>query len=181
MKKSVILLLVIALGLTSCRQNKLRRDQRQYEVVEEGSASGVTSTISALGETPPPPLPALSGTNADTTTSFTITGTTATSPEQPGTIAGTMPQGDVSVGYPGDTRAPSGQPRPRPRPPVQEQQPPPQPEPTTTYAEEQPPPEPTQTDTSATTAPTTTTESYPPPETTTQPPETTTTENPPRN
>ena len=46
----------------------MQRDQKQYDVVPEGSASGVTSTINGPGETPAP----LTDTNADTTTNFTL-------------------------------------------------------------------------------------------------------------
>ena len=38
-----------------------RADQQNYEIVQEGSANGVTSTIQGPGET----LPPLTGTNAD--------------------------------------------------------------------------------------------------------------------
>jgi hypothetical protein len=46
----------------------MQRTQQDYQTVQEGSASGVTSTINAPGETPPP----LTNTNADTTTNFTL-------------------------------------------------------------------------------------------------------------
>src|SRR5712691_9545272 len=90
-----------------------RKEQQQYEVVQEGQASGVASTINAPGETIPPPM---TGTNADTTSNFTIpqVSTTSTAPTQPGTIAGTLPQnagGTTMPGYPRDA-----QPRPKPRP-----------------------------------------------------------------
>lgn len=68
-----------------------RRGQQGYETVQEGSAAGVTSTIQGPGET----LPPLTGTNADTTTAFTIdpNAVAAATPGQqaPGTLAGTMP------------------------------------------------------------------------------------------
>lgn len=62
-------LAAFALLVFACsRSGKMQRDQKQYDVVPEGSASGVTSTINGPGETPPP----VSDTNADTTTNFTI-------------------------------------------------------------------------------------------------------------
>jgi hypothetical protein len=80
----------------SCgRSGKMQRDQQQYDVVQEGSATGVTSTINAPGENPPPPMTSstITGTNVDTTTAFTLPGTatTATTTQQPGTVAGTFP------------------------------------------------------------------------------------------
>jgi len=51
----------------------MRADQARYETVEEGSASGVTSTIAGPGESIPP----LTGTNADTTTAFALNPSTA--------------------------------------------------------------------------------------------------------
>lgn len=62
-------LAAFALLVFSCsRSGKMQRDQKQYDVVPEGSASGVTSTINGPGETTPP----VTNTNADTTTNFTI-------------------------------------------------------------------------------------------------------------
>src|SRR5258706_12955042 len=62
-------LAAIALLVFGCsRSGKMQRDQKQYDVVPEGSASGVTSTINGPGETPPP----VTDTNLDTTTAFTI-------------------------------------------------------------------------------------------------------------
>ncbi len=62
-------LAAFALLVFACsRSGKMQRDQKQYDVVPEGSASGVTSTINGPGETPPP----VTDTNADTTTNFTI-------------------------------------------------------------------------------------------------------------
>jgi hypothetical protein len=62
-------LAALALLVFACsRSGKMQRDQKQYDVVPEGSASGVTSTINSPGETTPP----VTDTNADTTTNFTI-------------------------------------------------------------------------------------------------------------
>ncbi|HEX7680046.1 MAG TPA: hypothetical protein VF713_18090 [Thermoanaerobaculia bacterium] len=65
----ILTLAAFALLVFACsRSGKMQRDQKQYDVVPEGSASGVTSTINGPGETPPP----VTDTNADTTTNFTI-------------------------------------------------------------------------------------------------------------
>lgn len=127
MKHSLILALLAAFLLATCGRygpGSLRRDQEQYEVVEEGAASGGSATLAAPGEAPPV-LPTLTGTNADTTTAFTIpTGTMTDTAVPPGSIAGTFPTGDWNP-----------PPRPRPRTP-----PPPPPPPTTTVSEPEPPP-----------------------------------------
>jgi hypothetical protein len=100
---------VMVLALFACRSrdDRLARRAQDFEVVEEGSVAGVTSTISPPGEGPAPllPPPPITDTNFDTTTSFTIidpvTGSIGTAP--PGTLADTLPQ-DREVH------------RPRPRP-----------------------------------------------------------------
>jgi len=78
----------LAAFLVSCGGNAAKRKQHEYEVVEEGSASGVTATIQGPGET----LPPITGTNADTTTAFvldtnavaaTTTGAALTPPQPP--------------------------------------------------------------------------------------------------
>jgi hypothetical protein len=69
MTRKIPTLAALALLVFGCsRSGKMQRDQKQYDVVQEGSASGVTSTINAPGETKPP----VTDTNADTTTAFTI-------------------------------------------------------------------------------------------------------------
>src|SRR5438067_8161818 len=109
MKSRFAVLLVVVSLAVSCRSDKnLKRGQQNYDVVQEGSATGATSTISGPGETPPPVTATpLTGTNADTTTNFTLpstqTDTTAGSMQPPGSIAGTMPP------------IPSAAPVPRPR------------------------------------------------------------------
>jgi hypothetical protein len=62
------LVVLIALIAGCSRSGKMQRGQQQYQVVQEGSASGVTSTINGPGETTPP----VSDTNADTTTNFIL-------------------------------------------------------------------------------------------------------------
>ena len=91
-KKSVWILLIF-LALSCSRQQKIQRDQQNYDVVQEGSTTGgATSTINAPGEqTPPMTSSTITGTNVDTTTAFTLPGTTTTtSTAPPGTIAGTL-------------------------------------------------------------------------------------------
>lgn len=105
MKKALISLAIAAAFAACHNSGKLqRKDQQQYDVVQEGQASGVTSTINAPGEVVPPPAP-MTGTNADTTSNFTLpqVSTTGAPGTQPGTIAGTLPQpapGSMNVGYP---------------------------------------------------------------------------------
>ncbi|HEX2123696.1 MAG TPA: hypothetical protein VHL59_18850 [Thermoanaerobaculia bacterium] len=169
--KLVILLIVVA--ATACSRSGVRRDQQNYEVVQEGQASGVTSTIHGPGET----LPPITGTNADTTTAFTLD-PNAVPPagQQPGTIAGTLPPPSAGMPYP-SAPPPSSSPAPPPqqpsRPtyvpppsqPSQPSQPAPQPPPTQT----QPPP--TQTEPApAPQPPPTQTEPPPAPDTAPPPP-----------
>jgi len=132
---------VMVLALFACRSrdDRLARRAQDFEVVEEGSVAGVTSTIAPPGEGPAPllPPPPITDTNFDTTTSFTIidpvTGSIGTAP--PGTLADTLPQ-DREVN------------RPRPRPAPSETAPAPAqtaPAPTETVPQDQtptpPPPE----------------------------------------
>jgi hypothetical protein len=92
MKKTLIYL-VLAVLVAACRGGSSgslqRKDQQNYDVVQEGQATGVTSTINAPGEVPPPPA-TMTGTNADTTSNFTLPGVTptTTSTQPPGTLAG---------------------------------------------------------------------------------------------
>lgn len=63
------IVLIVAFAVVACRgQNQAKRSTPNYEVVSEGSASGVTSTINGPGEKPAP----VTDTNADTTTNFTL-------------------------------------------------------------------------------------------------------------
>src|SRR5512143_997974 len=118
--KKTITYLAIAVALAACRggSSKLeRKEQQQYDVVQEGQTSGVTSTINAPGEVPPPAP--MTGTNADTTSNFTLpqVSTSGTQGTPPGTIAGTLSEsgpGSMS-GYPTTTQTqPQTSPRPRP-------------------------------------------------------------------
>ena len=134
-------LLAVLLAACGDRNSGVQKNQQQsYDVVPEGTSTGVTSTINGPGD-PAPPLTSstITGTNVDTTTNFTLpnTVTTATTTDQSGSIAATLQQ-----------TAP--RPRPRPRPPAQTTttstsvESPPTTD-TTTTAEPQPPPPPTDT------------------------------------
>lgn len=59
---------VVLLAAAACARDGVDAKPRDYEVVQEGSASGVTTTIQGPGEA----LPPITGTNADTTTAFTL-------------------------------------------------------------------------------------------------------------
>lgn len=143
MENRVKLVLIAAVLAAACHRGSstMQREQKSYEVVSEGQAAGVSSTINAPGETTPP----LTNTNADTTSNFTLapnvdpTGTTP-----PGTIAGTLPATGPVTAMPMPQIPRPAAPPPRTLPPPPRATPP------------APPPE--QTDTSTTTAP-------PPPQT----------------
>jgi hypothetical protein len=80
----------LALFAAACGgDTRARTGQVQYETVQEGAASGVTTTIHGPGET----LPPITGTNADTTSAFTLDPTAiAGTPAAPGgTLATTLP------------------------------------------------------------------------------------------
>ncbi|HEX7190241.1 MAG TPA: hypothetical protein VF381_01610 [Thermoanaerobaculia bacterium] len=150
MKIERFLLFAVVVGTVACRGNdKAVRKDQQYEVVQEGQASGVTSTINAPGETAAVVTPPITGTGADTTTAFNSTpGIMSTAGAQAGSLAGTLPP-------PMTSSAPVPRPRRQPRPPQTDTEPAPA-EPRTTTADQAPPPP---TDTSSTTS----TEPPPPP------------------
>jgi hypothetical protein len=137
---------IVFMLAAACGRGSMTRDQKNYETVEEGSASGVTSTIQGPGET----LPPITNTNSDATTAFafdpnaypnqtpTAVPTTSTAYVPPTTYPTTT--------HPTTTYAP-------PPPPVRRPPPPPPPPATTTTAEPEPEPTPPPpTDTSTTTA-----------------------------
>ena len=79
---------------------------RNYEVVEEGSASGVATNVNAPGENAAPPL---TNTGVDTTTDLSLMQNgipaTATSSAGPGSIAGTLPATSTNTSpYPAGDR-----------------------------------------------------------------------------
>ena len=104
-KQFAVILLIFA--AVSCgRQQKMQRDQQNYDVVQEGATGTATPAIAAPGETAPP----ATATNVDTTTAFTLPGTaTTTSTAPPGTVAGSLPT---------STGGSIGQYTPQPRPVV---------------------------------------------------------------
>jgi hypothetical protein len=190
MTRKTAIFLFFAVLASGCggRQTAKRNDQN-YQVVQEGQASGVTSTINGPGETPPP----MTDTGADTTTNFTLPDNPAPmgTGTAPNTVAGTLPATTSSapgvamprIGTPTSTQPPMTSATTRTVPtttdtigtqPVQQQQ---QPQPrrrarpprTDTTATEQPQPP---TDTTATNAP--------PPPTDTTKTDTTSTEKPPK-
>lgn len=96
------LLLAIACGGDSVT----KRDQKDYDVVEEGAANGVTSTISGPGEV----LPPATNTNADTTTAFTLDPTaTGGVPATPAPMTSAYPSATPNYMPP---TAPRAQPQP---------------------------------------------------------------------
>jgi len=113
MTRKIATLACIAFLVLGCsRSGKVQRSQQQYQTVQEGSASGVTSTINAPGETAPP----LTNTNVDTTTNFTL-------PNNPNPLGNDTAGGSMASAMPATTSYPSGMPavsRPRtaPRAPV---------------------------------------------------------------
>jgi len=148
MKIKRLLLVGLVVWMAACRGNdKAVRKDQQYDVVQEGQASGVTSTINAPGETPPFTTPPITGTGADTTTAFNSTpGVMSTAGAPAGSLAGTLPP---------------PMPQQSPVPPVRRRLPPPpadEPMPTTTAVQTAPP-----TDTAPTKTDTTSTEPPPPP------------------
>jgi hypothetical protein len=174
--------LVVALAACGGRDDADKK-QPQYETVQEGQAAGVTSTIHGPGEIIPP----MTGTNADTTSAFTIDPSLANTPATPpGTLAGTLPSqpygGAGSPGYMPPAMTSSSRPattarpaQPAPQPQSEPQRgdttwssaPPPAttttqeaPPVTTTTAEAPPPP----TDTASAPPPTQTDTNAPPPE-----------------
>ncbi len=95
-----------------------KADQKNFEVVQEGSASGVTSTIQGPGES----LPPITSTNADTTTAFTIDPNAAVAAPPPSTavVGGGLPPMTAPTPIPSATperrtTPPQNTPRPNPR------------------------------------------------------------------
>ncbi|MGZ8868799.1 MAG: hypothetical protein ACXW2P_10680, partial [Thermoanaerobaculia bacterium] len=132
MKKSAPIVFAVAAVLaTACGgdRTELRRDQQEYDVVQEGAGGAVTSTLHAPGETALPPL---TGTNADTTSAFTLPITSdPTQSGPPGTIAGTFTTGTGTGSMPQTPSIPSTRPATTPEP-----EPEPEPEPPTTTTQE---------------------------------------------
>jgi hypothetical protein len=106
MTQKIASLAAIAFLLFGCsRSGKVQRNQQQYQTVQEGSASGVTSTINAPGETTPP----MTNTNVDTTTNLTL-------PTNPAPLGNDTAGGSMASGMPSyPTGTPGMAPAPRPR------------------------------------------------------------------
>ena len=121
-RKTAILLICAALAAGCRGKQTAHRGDPNYQVVEEGQASGVTSTINAPGETPPP----LTDTAIDTTTNFTLPDNPAPLGTQPpSTVAGTLPTytpRPKPVTPPPMSSGTAHPPQPQPQP---QQQPPP--------------------------------------------------------
>jgi hypothetical protein len=134
MKTKLIFSLLLVPVLAACGGKSGARNaaQQNYETVEEGSASGVTSTILGPGET----LPPITGTNADTTTAFALNPNV---PPPPPALPPALPPPMISA-----SASPIAQPRPAPTPqPVATEPAPPTetaaaPPPATTTTQEQP-------------------------------------------
>lgn len=170
-EKRLKLALAVLVLAAACHRGAatMQREQKNYQVVPEGQASGVSSTINAPGEVPPP----MTNTSADTTSNFTLAPNVDTTGTAPGTIAGTLPPPAPTNPAPVRTMTPAQpqqsrvvitntnpQPAPPPRtkrPPSDEPAPPSQTDTTSTSTEQTdttatddqapPPPPPTQTDT----------------------------------
>jgi hypothetical protein len=112
MTQKIVTLACTALLVFGCsRSGKVQRNQQQYQTVQEGSASGVTSTINAPGETAPP----LTNTNVDTTGNLTlpINPNPLGNATSGGSMASAMPP-SYPAGTPG--MSPAARPRTSPRP-----------------------------------------------------------------
>lgn len=118
-KSRMVVLIAAVITLAGCGDKFRREKQIDTDVVSESSTSGVTSTILAPGEAPPPlaGTAPLTGTNADTTTAFTIldSGVPPSSTVDPGSLAGTLPL----PGSNDPVSRPPGAPTPSPRPPIE--------------------------------------------------------------
>jgi hypothetical protein len=120
------LLVAVCLVAAACRDGAdgIGRKGGNYEVIEEGSAAGVTSTLHSPGEVINPPtqsVPDMTGTSLDTTTAFTILDPAIGTAQPAGsdTLAGTLPPvidpntGAVrSAPRPATSRPVTGSPRP---------------------------------------------------------------------
>src|SRR5205823_4219388 len=107
MTEKIATIAVIAFLVFGCgRSRQVQRNQQQYQTVQEGSASGVTSTINAPGETTPP----LTNTNVDTTTNFTL-------PTNPNPLGNDTAGGSMASAMPSYPAGTPGMTTTRPRTP----------------------------------------------------------------
>jgi hypothetical protein len=111
MKNNLATLLFAGVCVVGCgRAKDMHRQQQSYDVVQEGNASGVTSTINAPGETTPPTATAplttsMTTTNVDTTTMTNFGAPNVGSGD--GTLGSTIPSTEGNVGYPRTVAAPT--------------------------------------------------------------------------
>lgn len=152
---SLALALSLLASAACSDEPEMSRQSEDYDVVEEGSAPGVTGTLVPPNDrTGTPPL---TDTNLDTTTSFSIvvapTGTsgTTTGGLEGGSLAESLPGRGTASRRPGEAVAPARQPSPAPEPsprePVRQSEPvptpaPPEPQPRVTTPAPEPEPEP---------------------------------------
>jgi len=116
MRSKILAVITAGVLAAACHNNQqVKRGEQNYDVVQEGQTDTVSSTISGPGETPPPTNVPLTGTNADTTTAFTLPATVPNGsmqqPQSP-TIAGTMPPSSGAIESP-MIRTPQTTTRPR--------------------------------------------------------------------
>src|SRR5436853_7685294 len=107
-RRKLSILICSALVLGCGRSQTAKRTEQNYQVVQEGQASGVTSTINAPGETPPP----VTDTAVDTTTNFTLPDNPAPLGSQPPATIGTLPT-TTAPPTSAPPRAPAAPPQPR--------------------------------------------------------------------
>jgi len=93
MRKIAPFAAVVILAACSRSSDKVQRGQQQYQVVQEGSASGVTSTITNPGDTPVP----VTNTNVDTTGNLTLQNPNpmGNGGAAPVTVSGTLPSNPI--------------------------------------------------------------------------------------
>lgn len=186
MKNKLMYPLIVAAFVACGGSDRSKTDQAaaNYETVQEGSAAGVTSTIQGPGETVPP----LTGTNADTTSAFTLNPNAVPPAGQMptgGTLVGTLPTDfPSSSGMPAGTtyrppvtRTAPSSPAPRPAAAQPATQPmyssapaQPQQQPQTATTEPEPPPADTTSTQQQPPPPADTTATQPPPQTQSAPP-----------
>ena len=127
MKRTTVLTMLLAVSLAACRdrETEMKRGQQQYDVVEEGSAAGVTSTINPLNEQQPVATAPMTNTAADTTTNFTLPNTLPPMTTTDGSIAGTLPTPVYEpTPRPATPRPRTPEPAPAPAPMASSSQPP---------------------------------------------------------
>ena len=161
---ALVVLVCMAVAGCSDKKSNLQREQQQYNVVQEGQASGVTGTLQVPGEVAPTQTAyGMTATNADTTSAFTLSGgaVTTDTTSTAGSLGATLP----ASGGGGNFGSYTPPPRPRPVTPRQAETPvetnPPQP--SSPAPAPAPTPQPaTDTSNPAPAPPTTTTQTPPP-------------------